>query len=127
MRSGEFTEKTYPRNVATTPEDTMTVKIDQFDRELGIRTRVHETETKVVIEKQYDAQPLLDAASELRAQTRGERWGEMGRHVGYIPMAELGTMMRQDGSFDTARVREFLQKNPAFVTFEKYLKDSRKV
>lgn len=105
----------------------MSIIVDEFDKELGIRTRVHETETKTVIEKTYDAEPMLEAAAELRAQTRGESWGDVGRHVGYIPMAELATMMRQDGTLDKKRVREFLQKNPAFVTFEKFLKDNRKV
>jgi hypothetical protein len=105
----------------------MGVIVDQWDPELGIRTRVHETETKTVIEKQYEAEPFLEVAAEARAITRGESWGEVGRHVGFIPMAELATMMRQDGTLDKKRVREFLQKNPKFVTFEKFLKDQRKV
>lgn len=100
----------------------MTVKLDQFDAQLGIRTRVHETETKLVIEKQWDAEPILEAAAEMRATRAGERWDELGTHVGFIPMAELATMMRQDGGFDKARVREFLQRNPAFVSFDKFLK-----
>lgn len=100
----------------------MSIKIDSYDPQLGIRTRVHETETKVVIEKQYDAQPLVDAAAEMRNTRAGDRWDSMGTHVGFIPMAELATMMRQDGGFDIARVREYLQRNPAFVTFDKYLK-----
>ena len=100
----------------------MTVKITDVNREQGIVTRVHEEDGKLVFQKTYDAEPFLRDAAELRAQTRGERWGEMGRHVGFIPMAELGQMMRQDGSFDKKAVRAWLQKNPAFVTFEKYLK-----
>lgn len=100
----------------------MTVKLDQYDPQLGIRTRVHETETKLVIEKTYDAAPILDAAAEMRATRAGERWDELGTHVGFIPMAELATMMRQDGGFDKARVREYLQRNPAFVSFDKFLK-----
>lgn len=100
----------------------MTVKITDINREQGIYTQVHEEDGKVVIQKTYDAEPFLKDAAELRAITRGERWGEMGRHVGFIPMAELATMMRHDGSFDKKAVRAWLQKNPAFVTFEKYLK-----
>lgn len=105
----------------------MTVKLDQFDKDLGIRTRVHETENKLVIEKQFDAEPLTEAAAEMRATRDGERWSEYGTHVGFIPMAELGTMMRQDGGFDRKRVLEYLQRNPAFVTFSKFLRDNRKV
>lgn len=102
------------------------IKIDQYDAQLGIRTRVHETENKLVIEKTYDAEPLLDAAKEMRNTREGERWSEYGTHVGFIPMAELATMMRQDGGFDKRRVREFLQRNPAFVSFEKYIRTQRK-
>ena len=105
----------------------MTVKVDQFDAQLGIRTRVHEVENKVAIEKVYDAEPMVEAAKEMRAIRAGDRWDDMGTHVGFIPMAELATMMRQDGGFDVKRVREFLQKNPALVTFEKYLKTHQKV
>lgn len=101
-------------------------KIVDINSEQGIRTEVHEEDGKVVFVKQYDAQPFLEEAAELRAQTRGERWGDVGRHVGFIPMAELGQMMRRDGSFDKKEVRKWLQKNPAFVTFEKYLKEQRK-
>lgn len=99
-----------------------TLKIRDINREQGIVTEVHEEDNRLVFKKTYDAEPFLEAAKELRAQTAGQRWGEYGRHVGYIPMAELGNMMRRDGSFDKKAVREFLQKNPAFVTFEKYLK-----
>lgn len=99
-----------------------TRKIVDLNREQGIRTEVHEEDGKVVFVKRYDAEPFLQEAAELRAQTRGERWGEVGRHVGFIPMAELATMMRRDGSFDKAEVRKWLQSNPAFVTFERYLK-----
>ena len=95
---------------------------DTFDNELGIRTRVHETEGRVTIEKQFQAQPLLDAAAEIRAHTAGDRWGEM-RHVGLIPMAELGKFMRQDGGFDRTRVLAYLKRNQALVTFDKFLKD----
>lgn len=103
-----------------------TLKVLDLNHEQGIRTELHEEDGKVVFKKTYDAQPFLEAAAEIRAQTAGERWGDVGRHVGFIPMAELGQMMRRDGSFDKKEVRKWLQKNPAFVTFEKYLKTQRK-
>lgn len=99
----------------------MSVVLTDFDPLLGIRTKVHRTEDKLVIEKEWDAAPLLDAAAEMRARTAGDRWGEM-RHVGFIPMAELAKFMRQDGSFDHSRVLAYLKANPALVTFEKVLK-----
>lgn len=94
---------------------------DEFDPQFGIRTKVHDTGDKVVFEKKWDASPLVDAAAQARADTAGERWGDM-RHIGFIPMAELSKMMRQDGSFDQARVMAYLKANPALVTFEKALK-----
>lgn len=101
---------------------TDTLKVLDLNPEQGIRSELHEEDGKLVFKKTYDAEPFLDAAAELRAQTRGQSWGEMGRHVGFIPMAELGHMMRRDGSFDKKAVRQWLQQNPALVTFEKYLK-----
>jgi hypothetical protein len=99
-----------------------TLKILDVNWQQGIRTEVHEEEGKVVFQKTYDAQPFLDEAAELRARTRGENWGPHGRHVGFIPMAELGQMLRQDGEFDKKRIRVWLHKNPAFVTFDRYLR-----
>lgn len=94
-----------------------------FDAQTGIKTTVHYLEDagRTVIQKTYDAQPLVDACAEARAVTEGERWGDM-RHIGTIPMAELATMMRQDGTIDKKRCIEFLKKNPAFVTFNKVLR-----
>jgi hypothetical protein len=36
-------------------------------------------------------------------------------------MAELGTMLRQDGRVDKQRAMEWLRKNPKLVTFDKVL------
>lgn len=96
-------------------------KITEHDAETGITTSVHYLDGKTVIQKEYDAQPLLDTAAEMRAATEGQRWGEM-RHVGFIPMAELGKMMRQDGGFDRDRLIAWLKANPKLATFSKVLK-----
>jgi hypothetical protein len=96
-------------------------KVTEHDAETGITTSVHYLDGKTVIEKSYDAQPLLDTAAEMRAETEGQRWGEM-RHVGFIPMAELGKMMRQDGGFDHERVVAWLKANPKLATFSRLLK-----
>lgn len=92
-----------------------------YDALTGIKTVVHETETKTAIEKVYDAQPFLETAQAMRSATSGERWGEV-RHIGFIPMAELGKMMRQDGGFDRNRVIQYLKDKPKLCTFEKLLK-----
>jgi len=93
----------------------------EYDKETGIITTVHDVDGKRTFQKTYDAQPLLDTAHELRAQTEGEKWGEM-RHAGFIPIADLGKMMRQDGGFDKSRVIKYLKENPKLVTFGKLLK-----
>lgn len=92
-----------------------------YDALTGIKTVVHETETHTAIEKIYDAESFLETAQSMRSATAGERWGDT-RHVGFIPMAELGKMMRQDGGFDRKRVVAYLKANPALCTFDKLLK-----
>ena len=99
----------------------MSIVYQETDTQSGIKSKVYQDEMRTVIVKEYDAEPFVKTASEIRAETEGERWGDM-RHVGFIPMAELGTMMRQDGTIDQKRCIEFLKKNPAFVTFSKVLK-----
>jgi hypothetical protein len=99
----------------------MTFKLQDYDADLGIKTTVHGLEGKTVIEKSYDAEPLLELAAEMRSATEGERWGEM-RHVGFIPMAELSKFFRQDGGFDSARCKAWIRENPRFATFSKVLK-----
>lgn len=96
-------------------------KISEHDAQTGITTTVHYLDDKTVIQKEYDAQPLLEAAADMRAATEGQRWGEM-RHVGFIPMAELGKMMRQDGGFDHERVVAWLKQNPNLITFSRLRK-----
>lgn len=95
----------------------------EHDPQTGITTTVHYVEdaNRVAIQKTYDAEPFVEAAAEMRAQTEGERWGEM-RHIGFIPMAELSKMLRQDGTVDKKRCVEFLKQNPALATFSKALK-----
>jgi hypothetical protein len=99
----------------------MSIVFKEHDAELGITSTVHEVGSKTVIKKTYDAQPMLDACANERAFTDGDRWGEF-RKVGTIPMAELATMMRQDGTIDNKRAVAWLKANPAFVTFGKFLK-----
>ena len=98
-------------------------KFTEHDAQTGITTTVHNIDDadRMVIQKTYDSKPFLDLAAEMRAHTDGQRWGEM-RHVGFIPMAELATMMRQDGTIDNKRALAWLKANPAMATFSKVLK-----
>lgn len=98
-------------------------KFTEYDAQTGIKTTVHHIDDadRMVIQKTYDASPFLKIAAEMRAETEGAKWGEM-RHVGFIPMAELATMMRQDGTIDNKRAMAWLKANPAMATFSKALK-----
>ena len=96
-------------------------KITEHDYQTGITTTVHDLDGKTVFQKTYDAKPFIEAASAVRSATEGQQWGEL-RHVGFIPMAELGTMLRQDGGIDQKRVIAFLKANPMLATFSKVLK-----
>lgn len=91
----------------------------EFDAEQGITSTVHEDETRTVIQKTYDAEPLLEYAKGLREATEGQRWGE-GRIVGTVPMAVCAQFMRQDGRLDAKRLTEWIRANPAFVCFDKF-------
>jgi hypothetical protein len=99
----------------------MAIVHKDYDPLTGITSIVHETETKVTIEKKYDATGFLEHAAQKRAETAGEKWGEM-RHVGTVPMAELATMLRQDGRIDMKRMAAWLKANPKLVTFDRFLK-----
>lgn len=98
-------------------------KFVDHDAQTGVTTTVHHIEDadRMVIQKSYNAKPFLDLAAAVRAETEGQKWGEM-RHIGFIPNAELATMMRQDGTIDQKRVVSFLKANPMLSTFSKALK-----
>lgn len=93
----------------------------ELDKTIGVVSQVHEHDGKVTYQKTYDAEPFIEYAANMRQATSGEKWGEM-RHVGTIPMAELATMMRQDGTLVAERLYAWLKANPKLVTFEKFLK-----
>lgn len=97
----------------------MKTVFSDFDPEQGIATRVHQDDGKTVIEKTYDAEPLLEYAAAMRQNTQGESWGE-GRIIGTVPMAIVGQFMRQDGGIDTKRLTQWIRENPAFICFDRF-------
>ena len=90
-----------------------------YTPEQGIATRVHQDDGKTVIQKTFDAEPLLEYAKSMREGTEGSGWGE-GRIVGTVPMAVLGQFMRQDGSLDVKRCTQWIREHPAFICFDKF-------
>ena len=96
-------------------------KLTEFDPITGIRTTVHQTENKVVIQKTEDVEPILQMAAEERAWNQGQRWGDGFKKVGTVPMSVVAKFMRQDGGFDAKRCALWLKENPAFVTYDRFL------
>lgn len=98
----------------------------ETNNETGIITKLHDVGGKhKIVEKTYDAQPILDYAAEQRAITDGEKWGDM-RKIGVIPMAEYAKMISGDRQAAKEQLNAFLKKNPKFVTFNKFLKTGAK-
>lgn len=91
----------------------------EHDAQMGITTRVHKDEGRVVLQKTEDVEPHLQYAQGLREATQGQRWGE-GRIVGTVPMSVLSRFLRQDGRLDVKRCTAWLRENPSFICFDKF-------
>jgi hypothetical protein len=96
-------------------------KLTEYDAVTGIRTTVHQTENRVVIQKTEDVEPILQATAAEREWNQGQRWGEGMKKVGTVPMSVVAKFMRQDGGFDSKRCAQWLKENPAFVTYDRFL------
>ena len=93
----------------------------------GVTTRTHFADGDIVIQKTFDAEPHIKYAARMREATAGQRWGE-GKVVGTIPPAlHAKILVTRDPQERKRMVREFFMENPAFVTYEPYLKNLRKV
>lgn len=97
--------------------------LDEGQDAYGVRKQVTFEGDQAVTKLTYDAQPMLDQAHAERNATAGERWGEM-RKVGVIPMAVLNEInARVPGALERkAEVLLWLKRNPAMVSFDKFLK-----
>jgi hypothetical protein len=106
---------------------TLTIN-EGFDKDTGIETKTHfDSDEAIVIQKTFDAEPHVEYAKRAREATEGQRWGE-GKLVGHIPAAfHAELLMIRDPDERKRRVRLFFKENPAFVMYEPYLKDNRKV
>lgn len=99
--------------------------MDRFTLDLGTgvggESRLHVEDGKTYSTKTFDAQAIVDDAAEQRATRQGQRWGN-ATHVGYIPLAVYGYWARHGMLNDPKVIKDYLRQNPAFLTFEKYLK-----
>lgn len=89
----------------------------------GTRKQVTFEGDQAVTKLTFDAEPFLKSAHDERIANEGKRWGEgIGTKVGSIPMAVytqyLGLPVEERQLF----LMKWLRENPAFVTFDKFLK-----
>lgn len=94
--------------------------VDRF----GTRKEIIFDGDQLVSKRTFDAAPLLKEASEARAHTATDRWGQgLGTRVGTIPMAVYADAMAiPDQESRQKYLLGWLKQNPAFVTFDKFLK-----
>lgn len=99
------------------------ITIDEGVNHAGIRRQIHLEGDQIVTQQTYDAQPMLDAAKEARRLSAGDRWGD-GHFIGVVPNAVLAQI---NDTYQGSEERKkqmvlWLKANPAFVTFDKFLK-----
>jgi hypothetical protein len=89
----------------------------------GNHTQVIVEGDQLVRKTTFDAEPLLREAHAERVATEGKRWGEgVGTKVGTIPMAVYATFLTKPAEERQKFLLQWLRENPAFVTFDKFLK-----
>lgn len=93
----------------------------ETDNELGILTRVHQDDSKTVIEKVYDAEPYLDYAKAMREKTEGQNWGE-GKIIGTVPPAVVAGFYRDGitGKELAKKLTEWIRANPHMICFDRF-------
>lgn len=91
----------------------------------GVTTKLHFQGDELIVQREWDATPFLEAAKAERAATDGQRWGE-GRKVFTLPPAEYGRYLIETRGLGRqekqAWLKRWAKEHPALVGFEKYLK-----
>lgn len=78
---------------------------------------------QIVHKTSFDAEPFLRQAHDERVATDGQRWGEgLGTKVGTIPMAVYAEALMMDSESRQKYLLKWLRENPAFVTFNRFLR-----
>lgn len=89
----------------------------------GNHTQVIVEGDQLIRKTTFDAEPLLRQAHAERVATEGQRWGEgVGTKVGSIPMAVYAQFLSLPSEERQKYLLNWLRENPAFVTFDKFLK-----
>jgi hypothetical protein len=96
--------------------------VDDGIHPYGIHRQVTFEGDQAVTKLTYDAEPFIEQAHAERVLTAGDRWGD-GKKVGTIPMAVYSEMMKiKSPEARGLAVVNWLKANPAFVSFDKFLK-----
>lgn len=99
------------------------VTIDEGINEQGVRTKFHfESDGGLVLQKTFDAEPMLREAEAARQATQGMNWGE-GRIVGTIDPVAYGRISQiKDRTERDKAILDYFRQNSQFVKFDKYYK-----
>jgi len=98
---------------------TMDMGLDPY----GTRKQMIFEGDQVVTKRTFDAEPLLKEAHAARVATAGQRWGEgVGNRVGTVPMTLYTDTLHMSPRDRHEYLKKWLRANPAFVTFDKFLK-----
>lgn len=102
---------------------TESVTVDEGINEQGVRTQFHfEADGGLVLQKSFDAEPLLKEAEKARQSTAGKGWGE-GRIVGTIDPVAYGRISQiKDRQERDRAILDYFRERPAFVKFDGYYK-----
>lgn len=98
------------------------VTIDEGTDAYGTNTKLHFEGDNVIVQRTFDAQPIVEACKAERIATEGQRWGEM-RKVGTLPMVIYAQALTiRENKARRKFIKDWLTQNPAFITFDRYLK-----
>lgn len=98
------------------------VTVDEGTDDYGVTTKLHFEGDQMIVQKSFDAAPILEQCRADRIATAGERWGEM-RKVGTIdPVTYAKLLTIKDNKERTKFIRNYFRQNTGFVSFERYLK-----
>lgn len=102
---------------------TESVTVDEGVNEQGVRTKFHfESDGGLVLQKSFDAEPILQWAEQARQQTAGMNWGE-GRIVGRIdPVAYPRIAAIKDRTERDKAIRDYFREKSQFIAFDPYKK-----
>ncbi len=97
-------------------------RIDEgVNHQTGVRTVYHFEGDQVVVQKQYDAEPYIKRAQEMRSRNEGLAWGS-GKEVGVIPPWAHEITLIQDDAERVKAMRAFFRENPAFLAYDAFVR-----